>query len=199
MLGYRAESPGFRNIVKEFMAPVKPPDLWGKSGTEFVGLREYLALIKRRWWVVVVVLVASVAHSASKPPREYHSTAPDPASRGHGFFEHQALRQHGIYPNQKIRQLLKYPVGREGFKPEKLILAAFKQSKWSNLDQLPDVAVASEPVSQPRRERCQIQKEIDRKDRLAAGSQAVEHLSHRGAADGLVEMLHHADRKNPVE
>ncbi len=31
-----------------------------------MGVREYLAIIKRHWWVVIVVLIASVAYSASK-------------------------------------------------------------------------------------------------------------------------------------
>ena len=46
-------------------APGRP-----RSATEFVGVREYLAMIRRHWWVVVLVGVASVAYSANKALKE---------------------------------------------------------------------------------------------------------------------------------
>ncbi len=46
------------------------PDGRLKSATEFVGVREYFAMVRRHWWVVVVVAVAAVAYSASKATKE---------------------------------------------------------------------------------------------------------------------------------
>jgi capsular exopolysaccharide synthesis family protein len=41
-----------------------------KAGTEFVGVREYLAMIRRHWWVVIVVAAIAVAYTANTAMKE---------------------------------------------------------------------------------------------------------------------------------
>jgi tyrosine-protein kinase Etk/Wzc len=46
------------------------PNNPSKSSTEFVGVREYLAMVRRHWWVVIVVAALSVGYSANKAMKE---------------------------------------------------------------------------------------------------------------------------------
>jgi tyrosine-protein kinase Etk/Wzc len=46
------------------------PNNPSKASTEFVGVREYLAMVRRHWWVVIVVAALSVAYSANKAMQE---------------------------------------------------------------------------------------------------------------------------------
>ncbi|HKY98878.1 MAG TPA: polysaccharide biosynthesis tyrosine autokinase, partial [Gemmatimonadaceae bacterium] len=46
------------------------PNNPSKASTEFVGVREYLAMVRRHWWVVLVVGALSVAYSANKAMKE---------------------------------------------------------------------------------------------------------------------------------
>ncbi|HVF38381.1 MAG TPA: polysaccharide biosynthesis tyrosine autokinase [Gemmatimonadaceae bacterium] len=41
-----------------------------KSATEFVGIREYLGILRRHWWVVLIVLAVSVAYTANQVLKE---------------------------------------------------------------------------------------------------------------------------------
>lgn len=49
-----------------------PPDLDGrpKSATEFVGIREYLAIVRRHWWIVLLTLGVSVSYTANSVLKE---------------------------------------------------------------------------------------------------------------------------------
>ena len=41
-----------------------------RAGTEFVGVREYMAMILRHWWVVIVVAAVAIAYTANSAMKE---------------------------------------------------------------------------------------------------------------------------------
>ena len=41
-----------------------------KTATEFVGIREYLAMAQRHWWIVLLTLLLSVSYTADAVLKE---------------------------------------------------------------------------------------------------------------------------------
>lgn len=63
----RARSPGLPADDIDFQ---RGPNGQPKSATEFVGVREYLGIVRRHWWIVLLVAAASTGYSFDKARKE---------------------------------------------------------------------------------------------------------------------------------